>query len=341
VPRRNAPNLENCSLAELEVAANAAPSRRSHIRLKAIRALALNIAPEQVAALYSVSLRSLNNWIRRFNQQGIDGLIEGARTGRPPKITPEQSAHYRQLIEQPEIADQRHWTAVKFHGYLRQELQHEIGYRTVVRWLHDNNFCLKAPQPWPDRQDEEQRQRFLEQLKAYLRDDTMDIWYLDEMGIEGDPRPRRRWAQKGAKIRVPYYGEHLRMNVTGLVCPRTGQFYALEFTHTDSEVFQVFLDHANQDVKLERPRNIIICDNAAWHKKKSLKWGAFEPVFLPPYSPDLNPVERLWLLIKAEWFTDFFAKTRQQLLERIDQALLWVMNRTGDNQRTCSLGRLT
>jgi transposase len=337
VPGRNAPNLENCSLAELEVAAHAAPSRRSHNRLMAIRALALNITPHQVAALYSVSERSLNNWIRRFNQHGIDGLIEGARPGRPPKITPEQSAHYRQLLEQPELADQRHWTAKKFHGCLRQELQHEIGYRTVVRWLHDNNFRLKVPQPWPARQDEAQRQLFLERLKTYLLDDTVDIWYLDEMGIEGDPRPRRRWAQKGAKVRGPYYGEHLRMNVTGLVGPRNGQFYALEFTHTDSEVFQVFLDHANQDVKLERPRNIIICDNATWHKKKSLKWGAFEPVFLPPYSPDLNPIERLWLLIKAEWFTDFFAKTRQQLLERIDQALLWVMNRTGNNQRTCSL----
>ncbi len=162
----------------------------------------MNIPPEQVAALYSISLRSLNNWIRRFNQQGLDGLIEGERTGRPAKITPEQSAHYRQLIEQPELADQLHWTAVKFHGYLRQELQHEIGYRTVVRWLHDNNFRLKVPQPWPDRQDETQRQLFLERLKAYLLNDDIDIWYLDEMGIEGDPRPRRRWAQKGAKIRV-------------------------------------------------------------------------------------------------------------------------------------------
>ena len=105
MPRRLAPNLENCSLVELEIAAHAAPSRRSHNRLMAIRALAWNIVPEQVAALYSVSPRSLTNWIRRFNQQGIDGL------GRPPKITPEQSVHYRQLIEQPEIAEQLHWTA--------------------------------------------------------------------------------------------------------------------------------------------------------------------------------------------------------------------------------------
>jgi transposase len=116
----------------------------------ALRALALHIAPEQVAALYSVSPRSLNNWIRRFNQQGIDGLIEGPRTGRPPKITLEESAHYRQLIEQPELAEQLHWTAVKFHGYLRQELQHEIGYRTVVRWLHDNNFKRSVDRGWPN-----------------------------------------------------------------------------------------------------------------------------------------------------------------------------------------------
>ena len=38
-------------------------------------------------------------------------------------------------------------------------------------------------------------------------------------------------------------------------------------------------------------------------------------------------------------FLDTFCKNREQLLERIDQALLWVMNRTGDNQRTCSLKR--
>jgi ABC-type ATPase involved in cell division len=48
----------------------------------AIRALTLNIPLEQVAALYSISPRRLNNWIRRFNQQGVDGLIEGEHTER-------------------------------------------------------------------------------------------------------------------------------------------------------------------------------------------------------------------------------------------------------------------
>ena len=60
----------------------------------------------------------------------------------------------------------------------------------------------------------------------------------------------------------------------------TGAFYALEFTHTDTEVFRCLLEHANQDVPRPRKRNLLIMDNAGWHKTRSLPWGAFEPVHL-------------------------------------------------------------
>ena len=334
------PNAENCSIAELDTAAKAAPSKRSHNRLMAIRALLLGILHSQVAALYGITRRTLSYWIKQFNEQGIDALIENSRSGRPRKISPEQSDYYCEIIEHPKQVNQTHWTAKKFHGYISEQLEHEVGYSTVVRWLHENNFKLKVPQSWPEQQDEVKRQAFLEQLKTYMNDTQIEIWYLDESGFEGDPRPRRRWAKKGDKIRIPYSGEHIRMNVTGMICPRIGEFYALEFSHTDSKVFQVFLDNANKDIQLDRLRNLIICDNATWHKNKSIDWGKFEPVFLPPYSPDFNPIERLWLLIKAEWFSDFIAKDRQHLIERLDQALVWAINRKEKNQLTCSNAKL-
>jgi len=90
------------------------------------------------------------------------------------------------------------------------------------------------------------------------------------------------------------------MNVTGMVLPRPGELFALEFSHSDKEIFQIFLDHANLDIQLERPRNVLILDNASWHKSKSLNWGRFEPIFLPPHSPDLNPIERLWLINRQD-----------------------------------------
>jgi len=333
----NIPNAENCTLAELETAAGAAPSRRSYARMMAVKALILGVSHEQVASLFNVKRDSVSRWVRRFNERGIDGLIERPRTGRPPKIDPQRGREYRELVLHPERVEETHWTGRKFHGWLTTQRRLEVGYSTVMRWLHDQGFRLKVPRSWPAGQDEEKRNVFIEKIREYLRDHGIELWFLDECGVEGDPRPRRRFAKKGDKIRQPYLGTHIRMNVTGVVCPRTGQFYALEFSHTDTRIFRIFLEHANRDISFERPRNIVILDNASWHKSKSLDWGRFEPVFLPPYSPDLNPIERLWLIMKAEWFTGFYAKTKDQLIDRLSEALTWLMDRKTQNSKTCAI----
>jgi transposase len=155
--RLNMPNPENCTLAELKMAAIVAVSKRSHVRLMAIKALLLEFIFDQVAALYSVSRRTLCRWIGRFNDCGIDRLIEGAHTGRPRKITPELSVQFEELIEHPEWVDYNHWTAKKSHGYLTKELDKDIGYRTVLRRLRKQDFQLKVPRPFSNGQDEEKR----------------------------------------------------------------------------------------------------------------------------------------------------------------------------------------
>jgi hypothetical protein len=56
----------------------------------------------------------------------------------------------------------------------------------------------------------------------------------------------------------------------GVVLPRTSEFYALAFSHCGTEILHIFLDHANEDISLERSRNALIPGNASWHKSKSL-----------------------------------------------------------------------
>jgi transposase len=239
----------------------------------AIKASTMGIPHEQVAGLFGVNEDSVSRWVRRFNERGIDGLTEGPRSGRPPKIRGEQVPAYRELILHPESVDETHWTGRKFHGYLTSHCQLEAGYSMLMRWLHEEGFRLKVPRPWPDSQDEEKRKAFIKLIREWLRDQGIELWFLDECRIEGDPRPRRRFATKGDKIRQPYSGAHVRMNVTGLVLTRTGEFYALEFSHSDTEIFKIFLDHANRDSTFERLCNYLILDNASWHKSKSVDWG--------------------------------------------------------------------
>ena len=110
----NMPNGENCSRAELHTAAQAAVSKRSHIRMMAVKALLLGVSHDQVAELYGVSRRTLSTWVNRFNSQGIDGLIEQRRSGRPVKIRPEKADQFRELIKHPDRANESHWTAESF-----------------------------------------------------------------------------------------------------------------------------------------------------------------------------------------------------------------------------------
>jgi len=166
----------------------------------------------------------------------------------------------------------------------------------------------------------------------------VELWFADETGVEGDPRPRRRWAHKSDRIKTPYHGMHLRQSVLGAVCPQSGQCAALIFNHCDSEVFQRFLDHLAQSVPDDpHKRRYLIVDNASWHKVKRLNWHHFTPKYLPPSSPDLNPIERLWLRLKAEFFADFIAKDTETLITRLIKALRHFLNSPQTTARLCSL----
>ena len=80
------PNGENATLEELEVAMEAAPNKRSYLRLAAIRALLLGVPRAQVCRLYHRSDRWVRLCIEMFNRGGIDALASKPRLGRPPKV---------------------------------------------------------------------------------------------------------------------------------------------------------------------------------------------------------------------------------------------------------------
>jgi hypothetical protein len=126
----------------------------------------------------------------------------------------------------------------------------------------------------------------------------------------------------GSRPRVPYLGDHIRANVVGAVCPATGHCFAMVFDAMNTDCFQCFLDQLAQTIPPEPgKRRMLLLDNASWHKAQRLQWHHFQHQFLPTYSPDFNPIERLWLRLKADYFSDFIARTPQQLTERLLSAL--------------------
>ena len=333
------PNGENATLEELRVAMEAAPNKRSYIRLNAIRSLLLGLPRATLCQQFCRTDRMLRLWIEMYNRGGIDALITRPKPGRPRKVKLERLRDLLvPVLENPAQAGQVHWTGVKLHGFLQEQLQMQLGYSTTVRWLHELNYRLRLPQPWPERQNEEERKAFLQELRLLSADPSVELWFSDECGVEGDPRPRRRWVQPGKRRTVPYLGDHIRQNVIGAVAPQSGQFFSIIVDGVDTDVFQVFLDQLARAIAPKTGvRQILIVDNASWHKASRLNWHHFEPKFLPGYSPDFNPIERLWLRLKADWFWDFFARTPQELSDRLCTALKSFIDDPAKTASNCSI----
>jgi transposase len=272
--------------------------------------LAQGLERSQVALFCNVNEKTLVEWIHRFNGSGIDGLIDRHRKGAPRKISQEAvKENVLSLLDEPAKVGQEHWTAVKLHGYLTEEWQLEVGHSTLVRYLHEQNRCLRVPRPMPEPPDRDawnsKREVFKAKLSGWVKDPAVELWFGDESGIEGDPRPRKRWVVKGSSPTIPYAGKHLRRNVIGAVCPDSGELSCLIFSHCDTDVFQAFLNNMAYEVPpKEGVRQILILDNASWHKSKRL-------------------IERFWLRLKSDYFSDFFAKTSDELEDRIIEALKW------------------
>ena len=276
--------------------------------------------------VFDISESTVRKIVIAFNAYGVDGVIAKNRTGRKPLISPDQKEEILEEFEEPGRAQRTFWTATAFHGHITEKYQVECSYDTVLRLLHEKGYRLKVPQPWPDRQDDAVREAFCEKLSALAQDPDTELWYGDETGIDGEPKPRRGWAIKGSKPQVVHNGDHIRLNILGIVCPRSGEFFAIEASHCDTDVFQVFLDEAATTIVPTKRRTILILDNASWHKGKKLNWHFFEPLYLPPYSPDFNPIERIWLIMKAEHFANIHCRTKAALIARADHALCDLMD---------------
>lgn len=91
----------------------------------------------------------------------------------------------------------------------------------------------------------------------------------------------------------------------GAFSPINGDKLILEFPYCNSECFQIFLNIMSK--QNEDEFKIIVLDNGAFHKSKSLEIPSnILLLFLPPYSPELNPAEKIWHHIKRVFTNRFF-----------------------------------
>lgn len=309
-------NKENGSLEEIEQLMKSTGTQEGFLRLQAISYLYRGYDRKEFSKQLKRSDKTLTNWIKRFNSEGISGLLDKARSGRPRNM----ERDYFELEATSYLSDTTA-TLVKFHGYLTCELNVELSYSTCWRYTKESGYSLQTPRRLNSQSSPELQEQFIKELNELIEKE-IPIFFCDEVGIEGDPRPCKSWFLKGTKLRVKNDELHVRQSVIGAVNHASGEFFSLVVPYTNTEVFQTFLDEFSLDFNtLENPVYLVL-DNASWHHTKKLNWYGILPIYLPPYSPELNPIERLWKVLKDRYFRNWYSRDEDVLTDRICEGLL-------------------
>lgn len=108
--------------------------------------------------------------------------------------------------------------------------------------------------------------------------------------------------------------------VYSAVSPLTGEGVSLFLPWVNTVMMNIFLDHLSE-ILAER-RCFLIMDQAGWHASENLKVPKnIEIVFLPPYSPELNPVERLWQWLKRHSLRNRCHQDLEAIMDSVQNCL--------------------
>lgn len=154
------------------------------------------------------------------------------------------------------------------------------------------------------------------------------VWFADEVFFEVCSKVSYTWGPKGQKIIVKNNSSSGKDCVIGAIEPYEGKSFFLQWDWIDSRVIESFFKELSK--LYPDKKHLIIMDNAAYHRNQG---GEEYPLpknielfFLPPYSPDFNFIEKLWKVLRDDFFNNKFFKNILELKDYVSNILKNVMN---------------
>lgn len=273
-------------------------------RLQVIKLLLETSQTEvEVAKIVGRSRSIVQKWSKLFREGGIQALlIRGNGGGRKSRLSESVKGEMIQKLKSGSFR-----TAKQFQKWLHDEHQINLSEKCIYYHLGKLGGCLKVPRPSHTKKDEVKVQEFRTTLAEKLTDlklpsdREVKLWVYDEMRYGLHPLLRKMWSIKGHRVVAPMNRRYDWGYLFGAI--EVGG-PGSEFLYTDGinkEFDRNFLKQiAESDLNCE---HVVIGDGAGFHNKEgqdNLKelGSNIHIITLPPYSPELNPIEKLWDIVK-------------------------------------------
>lgn len=174
---------------------------------------------------------------------------------------------------------------------------------------------------------------------------AVDLWATDEVHFQQHGSRCRMWIPPEMKDPVlRHYPTRKSVGYFGAVRLRDGKFvYRRETGKFNAETFHDFLRQVRHEAASTWRRAVMITDNARYHHARLHKdWrarvaGRLELEFLPPYSPELNPIERVWKLTRRLCLHNKYFPTLDAVTETVETQFRQWQHGNNTLRRLCAI----
>ena len=279
--------------------------------MQAVKMYRQGISAADIAQIFEVSPRAVFQWVATFINHGQSGLVAKAVPGRPPKLTADQLSRLAFMVRSNcpnQLSfDFGLWTLRLIRELIEREFKVSLSVPTVGKVMHSLGFSAQRPLHRAWEQDAALVQSWLQtDLPALVQRAKKQgalVLFGDEAGVRSDYHTGTTWGQVGQTPVVRRSAARVSVQMISAI----GLNGSMQFmVHEGSGTAEVFLRFLQQLMLQAQQPIILVVDGHSIHKAKLVKeyvastQGKLELVYLPPYSPQLNPDEQVWKNVKAE-----------------------------------------
>lgn len=293
-------------------------SAHEHGRANAILLIDDGVPIPLIAKLLFIDEQSIRNFLQRYQLGKIDSLLNDNHHGKEAKLDDNQKEQLRR-----HVAENLYMDCVFIIAYIQLEFGVSYSKSGVHRLLHELGFVYKKPKHVPGKADPAKQAEFAARLQELMARKSPDarVYFMDAVHPQYNSTPACGWILKGTDKELPANCGRQRLNLNGAIDAESHEAIVINSPTIDADSTLELLrriEAANPGA----PAIYVISDNAAYYHSRKvgeyLATSKISMVFLPPYSPNLNIIERLWRFFRREvinnrYYSSFAEFTEQCL----------------------------
>jgi len=259
--------------------------------------------------------------VKRYNELGVEG-VKNKR-----KVAPSHRRGKTSLLNESQLqklvtavhsrpVDGGIWTGPKVARWIEKETGKEkVGNQRGWDYLKKCKYSWQKPRPKHRKGEEKAQSEFKQELPQKVQKlqekypgAKIEVWFFDEHRVGLKPILRKVWAPVGERPIAVVEHRYEWLYVYGFVEPKTGKMYWYLIPRVNTKWLNLVLKTFAEEVGASEQKIILLVqDRAGWHtsQKVQMPTGIIGEL-LPPYSPELQPAERLWSLVDEPLVNEHF-----------------------------------